>query len=285
MPAFSRQALRRALGQSWLRDTYVGATTGSFAYSSFSLNILDNTQANLALSGQALYAGAWLRVAGGVAPSVQDLRVATFNVGSGAYLAQELGPALSNPIASGTSYERHELVSPADKDRALDDAVQRIRVRQEVALTALSGVQYYPLDAAASPHRITTVLDAYAFAAPGDPGDRDKRVLAPPAQAVQTGTGLELRLAGAVASGQIVLDALLELTLGAGEAATVNLPDDRLVLAAAAARCWDMLASRSPGTQTAVYEQNRDDAAAEFSRLSARYKPATARRLSPGAFV
>ena len=206
--------------------------------------------------------------------------MASFNVGSGAYFSMDQGAYFPNGLASGTSYERHDLIPSLDKDRALDDAVQRVRVRQEVGITTLSGAVFYDLDAAASPHRIADVLDAYVWSDPSNTGNRDKRLFRTAPRVVPTATGVELRIDTALdLSSLLVVDALLELTLGAGDAATITVPDERLVLSGAAAKCWDLLAQRSPGTQVAVYELRRDKAAQQFSDLSARYKPPTARRL------
>jgi hypothetical protein len=273
MPVFSRQALRRALGVSWLHDTILGITT--FSAATAAPQVMDTAYGDPSLSGHNLYAGGWLRHAA----SLLDFRVASFNAASGAFISTSvLGGA---PAPSGTTFEIAGLLPPADKDRALDDAVARIRVRQEVGITTLSGAVFYDLDTAASPHRIADVLDAYVWANPGDVADRGKRVFATPARVVPTATGVELRIDTALdLSHLLVVDALLGLTLGAAEAATVNLPDERLVLAGAAAKCWDLLAQRSPGTQVAVYERRRDDASRQFSDLAARYKPPTAKRLS-----
>jgi hypothetical protein len=250
----------------------VGTTTASWGSVAGSLVFFDAGTADLSASGENRYAGALLYFSG------LEARVGSFNAGSGAYVSAARGPA-SWP--SGGEYERHEMLGGLDKNLALDDAVQRIRVRQEVGITTLSGAVFYDLDTAASPHRIADVLNAYVWANPGDVADRGKRVFSTPARVVPTATGVELRIDTALdLSHLLVVDALLELTLGAGDTATVNLPDERLVLAGAAAKCWDLLAQRSPGTQVAVYERRRDDASRQFSDLAARYKPPTSRRLS-----
>jgi len=249
--------------------------TASWAYAAYSVNIIDAVVADLGLTAHNLYAGGWLHFSG-----VDDLRIGSFNAASGAYILQAVAAKLPNPIPSGLEYERHAMVAPADKDRALDDAVQRVRVRQEVGITTLSGAVFYDLDTAASPHRIADVLDAYVWSDPSNTGNRDKRLFRTAPRVVPTATGVELRIDTALdLSSLLVVDALLELTLGAGDAATITVPDERLVLSGAAAKCWDLLAQRSPGTQVAVYELRRDKAAQQFSDLSARYKPPTARRL------
>jgi len=278
VPTFARQALRRSLGRDWLRDTYVGSVTGSWAQTSYSANIVDYRVADLALSGQNRYVGAWILVG---STGVQ-FQVGSFNVASGAYVSQAVvidaaGTFVQTP--SGVEYERHEIIPPSDKDRALDDAVQRVRVLQEIGVAALSGAEFYDIDAVASPHRIARVLGAWAWADPTNTGNRDRRELSWWGDAT-TGSGSELRVSPALGAGdQLVVEALLELTLGAADTATVELPDDRLVLAAAASKCFDALAQRAPGTQVAAYERRRDDAARTFADLAARYKPLTSRPL------
>jgi hypothetical protein len=257
-----------------VRDTLVGSTTASYGLAAGSLVFLDAFRADSSLSGQGLHAGAFIRV------MAADKLVASFNAGSGAFISAGWNASGWTNVPSGTEYEIHGLLPAAEKDFALDDALSRIRVRQEVGIATVSGAVFYDLDAAASPHRIADVLDAYVWANPGDAADRGKRVFAAPARVVPTATGVELRIDTALdLSHLLVVDALLELTLAAGDTATVNLPDERLVLAGAAAKCWDLLAQRSPGTQVAVYERRRDDASRQFSDLAARYKPPTAKRL------
>lgn len=276
MPTFSRQALRRALGQSWLRDTHVGTTTATANQASNPFFIIDSAVADAAFSGQQLHAGTWLYAGGNTG------RVGSFHTGSGAYYVQTavFGAPFAGAIASGADYERHAVISPDDKNRALDDTLQRLRIRQEVGITTVSGARYYDLDAAASPHRIADVLDAYVFADPSNTGNRDRRSFSTTPAVVGTATGIELRIDSALdLSALLVVDALLELTLGSGDTATVNIPDERWVLSGAAAKCWDLLAQKAPGTNARQYEARRDDAARTFSDLSARYKPPTARKL------
>jgi hypothetical protein len=238
--------------------------------------VADQRFSDPTFSGQSRYVGAWFNRADSAAS--MEYRVGSFHTQSGAFISPYL---FDGTAPSGTEFEVHALIGPLDKNLSLDDALSRIRVRQEVGITTLSGAVFYDLDTAASPHRIADVLDAYVWANPGDVADRGKRVFAAPARVVPTATGVELRIDTALdLSHLLVVDALLELTLAAGDTATINLPDERLVLAGAAAKCWDLLAQRSPGTQVAVYERRRDDASRQFSDLAARYKPPTSRRLS-----
>lgn len=272
MPVFSRKVLRQTLGQSWLRDTVVSRTSASWGYAAFSLNFIDFTSAGLGASGLNLYVGSWLYMSGA------EIRVASFNAGSGAYFSQDSGALLGTTIVSGSEYERHDMLPPTDKNRALDDVIPRLRIRQEVGITALSGALFYDLDAAASPHRIADVLDAYVFSSPSDPANRVKRSFSTRPVVVPTATGVELRIDAALdLSSLLVVDALLELTLGLGDNATINIPDDRPLLAGAAAKCWEMMVARSPAQQVSLYQQRQYAAAREFSRLSARDKDVTRR--------
>jgi hypothetical protein len=267
MPTFSRQQLRRTLGQSHVRDTYVGSVTGSTGLANFSLNILDAVVADLRLSGQNRYVGAWLFHTG----PAGEIRVASFNCGSGAYVAAQNSNFAGN-YPSGMEYERHEMLSPTDKNRAIDDAVKRLRVRREVALPTVEGLTTYTLDGAASPHTILEVLDAYYFADPASSLDRDHREVIT-ARPVTTATGWELRIdRGLAASQQLVLDAVLALTLGAADTATVNIPDERLVLYGAEAKCWDLVARQAPRAAADEYRKLRDEAARAYAQLAARFK-------------
>lgn len=270
MPTFSRKSLRQALGQNYIRDTIVGNTTSSWGALG-SLSMMDSVVlANLDFSGQGLYAGGFLRVASG------DYRVGSANVASGALVSAQ---AMRAAIASGADYEFASLLSAAEKDQAINDAIKRLRINQEVGVNTVDGALHYTIDGAASPHYIEDVLDVYYFSDPAGSLNRGETRLAW-FDVKPTPTGTELRIAPALgASQQIILDALLALTLGAGDAATINIPDERLVLWGAEAQCWDRLSKRTPGTATQQYQQFRDNAARQYSQLAAKFKPQVARRI------
>jgi hypothetical protein len=268
MPVVSRKQLRQNLGRNWLRDTHVGTTTASWQGAPGSIQIVDYRLADLSLSGQGAYARSWLVCSGGEA-----ILIATYNAGTGALLSQANGFGFNVP-ASGAEYERHDLVDPLEKNRAIDESVQRLRVRQEVAFNPDGSSAVYPLGTLpiADPER--DVLDCYYLA---DVANRDRRSFTWWGIA-NTATGYELRIDPALGgSVQIALDAVVCLTLGAAEAATVNIPSERLVLAGAAARCYDLLAKRAPGTVAGTYTQRRDECARIYSQLAADHKPKTAR--------
>src|SRR5262245_60119212 len=145
-------------------DTYVGSTTATTSWAAYSVVIVDAAVADLSLSGQALYERSVLRV---LTASAGDLRVASFNAGSGAYVSAQQGAFLPNTIPPGTAYERHDALGPADKDRALDEAVKRLRVRQEVGVQGVEGRTAYAL-----PAGVEQVLGGYYFASPDGTASR-----------------------------------------------------------------------------------------------------------------
>lgn len=264
MPIVSRKSLRRSLALTWMHDGLVSTVTGSVGQTASLSHVIDVTQANPDFAGQALYQRSWFKVNG------MELRVGSFNVGSGAYVTGQLA---ATTIASGNEYERHDVLSPSDKDRAVDDAIGRVRVNREVGIPSVDGLTAYPLDGAASPNLVETVLDCYVFTNPSGSLDRGKAAL-DSWQVVSTATGTELRVSPAMgASMQIVLDAILALSLGAADTATINIPDERWVLAGAAAKAWDLVLQRAPGQNRGQYEQNRNEAARLYSRLSPRFQP------------
>jgi hypothetical protein len=267
VPTFSRKSLRQNLGLNHLHDTYVGTTTATGPA------IVDQFTADTSLTNQSLFERAWLK------HNSMELRVASFNIGSGAHVT---GMVLGTLVLSGAEYERHDLLRPSEKDRAIDDAVKRLRIRQEVGLPSVDGGILYDIDTAASPASIVSpedVLDAYYYANPTNSLDRDRRAFAQWA-VVQTGSGMELRAEPKLSgSYQIVLDALITLTLGSADTATINIPDERLVLFGAEAQCWHLLAKTAPGTVRASYAQSRDEAARAYSDLAAKFKRPVARSL------
>lgn len=277
MPTFSRKSLRQNLGLNNLRDTYVGNTTVSWAGAPGSILVYDYRLADLSLSGQNLYERSWLFASGSSVP----IRVASFNVGSGVYVSQANGFDFVVP-GTGAEYERHDLVSPIEKNRAIDDVIKRTRIRREVGFPSVDGLTFYAIDSAASPAVIVNpedVEDAYYYADPTSTLDRDRRAFAQ-WSVKQTATGMELRAEPKLSgSYQIVLDALVTLTLGSADTATVNIPDERLILFGAEAQCWHLLTKTAPGTVRASYAQARDEAARAYSDLAAKFKRPVARNL------
>jgi hypothetical protein len=261
LPVVSRKYLRQALGRVHLRDTYVGATTASWGWAAGSIQIIDGNLADLSGSGQNWYVGSTVYYSG------VDVRVATFNVATGALLSQAAGLTFPNNIASGSEYERHDVLSGTEKNRALDDAVQRLRDRREVTIDTVADAHVYAL-----PDEVALALGTSYFASPTATLDRQQRRLSR-AEVVATATGLELRIDPALgASQEIVIDAIVTVSLGAGDAATVNIPDERLVLYAAEATCWDLMVRKAPRGTADEYRRLRDEAARQYSLLAKNFK-------------
>ena len=261
MPIYTRQQLRRLLGSNHVGDTYVGSVTGSTGLANFSLNLIDAVVADLSLSGQNPYVGAWLFFTG----PAGEVRIATFNCGSGAYLSLQ-NSFFAGTFPSGMPYERHEVIRPSDKDRAVDEGVKALRVRQEVALAANGSLLAYPY-----PPGVEQVLDAYVFQSPAAP-DRGQRRIGSLAL-VMTATGPEVRLGAALGgSAQLVLDAITTVTLGASDAATLSVPDERLLLYKAEAVCWDLAVRDAPRGTADEYRKLAAEAAGRYNALVKNFK-------------
>lgn len=264
MSVFTRRELRQRLGRDLLRDTYVGTNTASLGANQGSAYIIDTTLANPDFSNNVQYTRVWAKHNGMV------LRSASFNFGSGAFITAQSNPTT---VVNGGQWELHELISPNDKDRAIDWAMNRVWLRQEVAFSAVDGLMFY-----SSGYEFGQVFDWYVFADPTGSADRAKmRFVAQRPEVRLTGSGRELRLAGGLqGSQQVVLDAEVRLTLGTQDTATVNLPSEHyehMVLYAAESQCWEMLSKRAPAQDRRAYLQNAQRAAAAYSRLSARFQP------------
>ncbi len=276
MPIFSRKTLRQALGSNHLRDTIVGNVQGTWAVGAQSLpSIVDVSYRDLTMSGQNLYERSWIYIGG------MELRVASFNVGSGAYISGGLG---SGGWLSGAEYERHDLVPPTEKNRAIDDSIKRLRLLQEVPVESVDDAEYYPIErlAAALPNEIiepTDVMDVYYYADAANSLDRNRREL-DQWSVIETGSGIDLHISPRLPSGnQIIMQAMLAMTLGSTDVATINIPDERLVLFGAEAQCWHLLSKSAPGTNRATYEQSRNEAAMAYSDLAAKFKRPVDRKL------
>lgn len=226
---------------------------------------MDSAQANPDFSGNGLYRRAWFRVNG------MTLRVASFNVASGALITQSSTPT---GVPSGSQYETWEILSPEDLDRCLDWTVRRMRDRREVAIPTVDGDTTYALDGAASPNYVAEVMGGYYFAAPDGTLGRDRRPLTNVVPVTTASGTREARISPALGqSQQLVLDCILVLSLPAADAATINIPDEEWLLAGAAAKAFDLLIQRSPGQEADTYKERRLEHAREFTRLSGRYQP------------
>ncbi len=267
MPVYSRKYLRQQLGKRWVGDTLTGTITASFG-SSGSINIIDSRQANVAFSGQQMYARAWGKVIGH-----EQVRIATWNTGSGAWFSFQ-GTGTSGGIASGAEYEIHSLCSPDDKDVALNSTLEQVRIMREFPMWTIKDARQYVLSS-----NILDVFDAYYFHDPTSSLNREHLRLAH-WKMRETMSGNELRIAPALdASQQIMMTALLSVTLGAADVATVDIPDEDWILAGAAARAFNILGAHAPGQEVKAYQERRADAARQFSRLSSRFRPSYNRKV------
>lgn len=272
MPIFNRRELRQRLGLDHIRDTIVSRTTASWG----ALHLIDRTQADVTFSGDERYHRSWGRLFPTGSSNGVDFRVASFNAGSGAFVSVQ---ADATVVGSGADFEIHDMLSPDEKDRALDAAISRVRRRSTVGIPTITGLTHYTLEGAASPNLINPelILDVYYLSDPSNSLNRDRQGLAWWG-VVQTATGWELRIDPALgASQQLILDTILTLTLGAGEVATVNIPDAEMVLYGAETRAWDLLMKRAPGQESQQYLRKRRDAAVEFSRRAALHQPRISR--------
>ena len=214
MATFTRRQLRQRLGIDLLRDTYVGTNTASLGSGLGSAFFLDSVLADAALSGESKYARVWAKHNGMV------VRSSSFNFASGAFVTAQ---PIATTVVSGGEWELHELVDPRDKDRALDWAIDRIWLRQEVDIPAVDGLTFYSVG-----YEFGQVFDWWVNSSPTGSAARGKMTFVGQRPEVRlTGSGRELRLSGALhGSQQIVLDAEVRQTLGSLDTATINLPSN-----------------------------------------------------------
>lgn len=274
MPVLQRRTLRLGVGQKRLRDTVAGVNT--FSLAAGPVTVMDRTRALPDFSGQDLFQRAYLRVGTNNLAGYQDYRVGSFNVGSGAFTS--LATAI-DPIQSGAVFEVHERLAPDEIDKFIDETIAVLHTRREVPINTVDGAWFYDIDGAASPHTIVNYLAAGWYRNPASSVNRDF-VPFQQHEVVTTGSGLELRIPGGLgASLQIVLDALLQLTLGAADSATINLPDQETVEWGAAARCYDLLAARAPAQEAVAYRMRRKEAVAQFNYLARQHYPEVSKPL------
>ena len=282
MPIYTRQTIRREFSQK-LNDIYIGMVgSGQGVAAAASVYFLDPTQTDPGGSGLSQDFRAYVLHAG------VTYRVGSFNFPSGSWVTAQLA---ATTVGSGDSFEVHRMLSPADKNLCIDRTVSRFRQRREVGFTSTDTARNYDITSAASPQTIKAVLESYYWAnmntslgtsQAGVPatGDRDERYFTwfgfEP-----TATGLELRIRPAIAgSMQIVMDAILDMTLGSGDAATISLPSDQWVIWGAINQALDLVIQRSPSQEAGRYKERRMEAAAMWNKLNALYMPLIDYRIS-----
>lgn len=270
MPVYNRQTLRQRLSTEILRDTIVGATSGSIGTPAGTFHIVDSSQADPTACGEQLYHRHWLRLLG-TTGRLQDLRVGSFNTGSGAFLG---AVTLATTIFSGMPYEVHGLLDPSEKDIALDAVIKDLRTKDEQTLWSVDSLRIYSLG-----EEVLDVIDVRYYSDPAGSLSRGEGRFTWFALA-HTASGQELRISSALpASYQIVYDAILTVSLGAEDLATVNLLSNELVMWGAAARCFWMLEQQSPGQEAGKYRERRREAARMYTKLSKRFEPKIARKI------
>jgi len=269
VPVVSRKIIRQALGRERLNDTIVANTTASLANKA----LLANLYADALFSGDDLYNRAWGRYFPSSTVAGVDFRVASFNAGSGAWITSQVQ---FTSVASGAEFEIHQKLSPADKDRAIDQTIRDMGlVRREVGLQGVADQRFYALASAGSPHRLYTeqVFDAYYYADPSSSLDRQRKDF-DWWEIGTTPTGTELRISPAVgASCQVILDALLGVTLGSSDVATIDIPDLDWLLWGAESKAWGMLLANDPGQNGGEYRVKRAEAARMYHALSIAFAP------------
>lgn len=264
MPVINRRDLRQRLGREWIHDTVVFNTSGSWGLQTGSMTMHAADLADPTASGENMYERHWMRLIATVGDN-QDLRIGSFNTGSGAFIQ---AVTLVSTSVSGRTVEVHSMLSPVDKDRALNSVIRDVRVLREHPIWAIDNGHVYSLG-----DDIYQIHDVRYLSDPSDSLNLGEHKLRWWKYEV-TATGNQLRIDPSLpASYQLILKALVAVSLGAGELATVNLPSEDMILWGAAARCYWMIEQSSPGQETAIYKARRAEAAKEYTRLAMRFQP------------
>jgi hypothetical protein len=255
VPVLSRTTLRQKLGRDYLHDTTVSTLTATSAAVGATVFIIDTTMQDPQLAGENMYQRAWIKC------GQYSWRIASFNCYSGAFIGST--PAQNTPVPTA-EYEVHELISPDDKDRALDEVASMLKFRQEVSVAGVANMQVY----AVPDH----VVDVYGVRyADSNASARTYSDFASWGLAM-TGSGREIRVSAAITASQnLVIDALVNATLPSS--ATIWFPSDDWILSGAAARIYWMLEAKSPGQQAATYRLRRQELTRRFNSLQQYYRP------------
>jgi hypothetical protein len=206
---------------------------------------------------------------------IQDVRIFTFNPSTGGFLAQQ---TQATTVMSGMPFEVHALMSPSEKDGVIDFVIRDLRYAQEIPLWSVPNSHIYSLG--------PEILDITNVRYYTDPTGSLSRSLSDAEGLVSwfgfytTASGQELRIRPSLAASyQLILDAVLAPSLGAGDLATLHLPSEDWVLQGVAARCFWLLEQRSASTEQSKHKSYRREMANGFTALSRRFQPATTRRI------
>lgn len=268
IPCYSRKQLFQTSARLFDPKSWVGTTAGSVGAQG-TVYFLDQRMANPAFSGEHLYDRTWIWHHS----AQQAYRVASFNTASGAFIS--IQNALSG-IASGDDFTVLPRLSPYDLNLCIDRTVSRFRVRQEVILNANDAQANYQIDSAASGVSIQRVLNVWYYttgsAALGV--DRGKRYFDWWGEG-HTGSGTyELRISPALGSGnQIAIDAIVDVTLGAAETATINIPHDEWVYAGALMHAYNLLLQQAPGQAGGELLQRRAEWSRQWREVNGKMQP------------
>jgi hypothetical protein len=268
-PVISRRDLRQALGQDYLGDTIVGNITASWGTTG-GLQIIDSDLADTTASGESLYFRHWIRVLGTLGV-IQDVRVGSFNTGSGALIS---GISSATTIMSGFPYEIHGLLDPNEKDRAITNIIKRLRIQLPHSIPSVESQHRYSVGP-----EILDVLDVSFYADPT--GSLNQKECGVSWWGTNfTGSLREIIVKPSLpASTYLVIRAITALTLGANDLATINIPSTDWILSGAAARCFWLLEQKAPGKEGKIYREHRAEMAREHTRLSSKFQPFVTRRI------
>lgn len=279
VPTYSRKQLFQTTARLFDPKSWVGTTTYGSIGTTGTAVFMDPRMANAAFSGERLYDRAWIWDHG----TQQGFRVASFNAPSGAFVTMQ------NPLAalaSGGDFTVIPRLSPYDLNLAIDRTVSRMRSRQEVQINALDGQVNYQIDNAASGVSIQRVLNVWYYTvgsqAPSPPGyDRQRKEFRWWGEGHTASGTYELRLADPVGSGsQIIIDGIVDMTLGAAETATINIPHDEWVYAGALMHAYNMLIQQAPGQAAGELLQRRAEWARQWREVNGKMQPLVDRSIA-----
>jgi hypothetical protein len=167
-PQYSRRYLRQRLGRDWLRDTIVGTVSATIAAGG--TTVTDTAHADPTMSGEQMYFRHHLRLTG-IDGVIHDTRVASFGCASGDFIAGVGAPEI---VPVGAVFEVHAMLSPAEKDRALDAVIRDVRVRREIPIESVDGATVYSIPGIVEAENLienpSVELDINGFTATGTTG-------------------------------------------------------------------------------------------------------------------
>lgn len=269
MALYTRKQVRRLVCETDFGEiTYGTATSGDFGY------LIDTERLRSSLVPPERVQSSWIALTNGDANEGRERRIASFLPASG---RASFDNPLPEAVAAGDEYEIHDILSPTQWNRVIDDALARCARTGSIVLTPTEGTTHYDLRLAEPSLELAddvlTVIKRTGVA-----GSYREVELPPYAWKVEDdGDGAWLKLGNAIGPDaannlRIVVRAILPYPTLASDSSTTSCPIAWL-RAAAVVSAFELYGRTIEAGARGAVNVDQQQAAANFTEQTARYAP------------